>query len=119
MCGGYILTLINDTEYTIKKQLTLGQMKRINRSFGDGIKQEQLPDLTLMKPEDVIKLAPKIESQIKFNDTQLELVSDLIKYSLDYTDEQMELLPFADVEKLYSEIIKENQPKKKLEPQYG
>lgn len=110
---------VNGTQYEIKKHLTFGQMKRINKAFAEGIKQEPLPDLTLLKPEDVVKLAPRIESQINFNSEQLDLVGDLIKYSLDINDEQLELVPFEDVDKLYQKIIEENQPKKKLEPQYG
>lgn len=110
---------INGKQYEVIKHLTFGQMKRINKSFGEGLKQELLPDLTLLQPEEVIKMAPKIENQLKFNSEQLDLVGDLIKYSLDYSDEQLENIPFEDVEKLYLEIIKENQPKKKLEQQYG
>lgn len=110
---------VNSNVYELKKDLTLGQMRKINKLFGESIHAEQLPDLTNLTAEEVIKLAPKIENQVKFNDQQLGLMSDLIKHSLDYTDEQMESIPFKDVENLWKEIIKENQPKKKSEQQYG
>ena len=110
---------IKGVPYEIKNKLTLGQMKKINKSFGQSLEQGEIPDLTTLTTDEIIKIRPKLENTIKFNDLQLELVAGIIKHSLDLTDDQMENIPFEEVEKIYNQILLENQPKKKLEQQYG
>jgi len=110
---------VNNNEYVIQKDLTFGQIKKINKSFGTALKQEELPDMTTMSTDEILKIKPKLENSIKMTEDQLELVADIIKYSLDLNDEGIEKIPFHDVEQLYNEILKANQPKKKLNQQYA
>jgi len=110
---------VNECEYEIKNDLTFGQIKKINKTFGIALKQEELPDMSTMSNDEILKIKPKLENSIKMTEDQLELVSDIIKHSLDLTDDGIEKIPFHDVEQLYNEILKANQPKKKLNQQYA
>jgi len=111
--------MLNPDNLEIKNKLTLGQMKRINRSFGLSLEQNEIPDLTTLTTDEIIKIKPSIEKTIKFNDTQLELVAEIIKHSLALTDEELENIPFEQVEKIYNKILESNQPKKKFQEQYA
>ena len=110
---------INGTPYEIKNKLTLGQMKKINRSFGLSLEQGEIPDLTTLTTDEIIKIKPAIEKTIKFNDIQLELAADIIKHSFGLSDDELEKIPFEQVEKIYNKILEENQPKKKFQEQYA
>lgn len=113
-----ILT-VNGNKYEIKKDLTFGQIKRINRSFSTQMNQEEIPDLSQSTPEQIKNLLPKLEAMQKMNYDQLELASDIIKNALDMTDDDLEKIPWSDVQELFKGIIDANQPKKKSSTQYA
>jgi len=110
---------INGKDYEIKNKLTLGLIKKINKSFRETLGQDAIPDLTLLPDDEVIKLRPKILEAANFNEVQLELCCELIKHTFGMDDADLDKIPFDEVEAITKKIVEANQPKKKSNPLSG
>ena len=101
----------NDIEYTVKKNVSFGEYKRISKL--STVLQKTLSDYNLADDEKKIKLSEQFSNTI---DQKLQMMSDFLESTLGLTQNDIDELSFNDASELFDlTLINSTHVKKKIE----